>query len=79
VDFRTRLAADPPYVRSDICAVPAAGVVGEAMVAWILAGALTERFGGDRLDAMLTAQASLRDAELPDGLAYLREKRGDRM
>ncbi len=50
VDLRTGLAADPPYIRSDICAVPAAAVVGEAMLAWVLAQSLLERFGGDRLD-----------------------------
>ncbi|MEX2570804.1 MAG: chorismate synthase, partial [Gemmatimonadota bacterium] len=33
--------------RSDVCALPAAGVVGEAMVAIVLAGALLEKFGGD--------------------------------
>lgn len=36
--------------RSDYCAVPAAGVVGEAMVAIVLAGALLEKFGGDTLE-----------------------------
>jgi chorismate synthase len=33
--------------RSDVCAVPAAAVVGEAMVALVLADALVEKFGGD--------------------------------
>ena len=36
--------------RSDYCAVPAAGVVGEAMVSIVLAGALLEKFGGDTLE-----------------------------
>ena len=35
--------------RSDVCAVPAAAVVGEAMVALVLADALLERFGGDSI------------------------------
>ncbi len=65
VDFETGLPADPPYVRSDVCAVPAAAVVGEAMVAWVLAEALTDRFGHDRLDAMLAAWRSVRDADAP--------------
>ena len=38
-----------------MCAVPAAAVVGEAMVGWVLAEALCERFGADRLDLMLAA------------------------
>jgi chorismate synthase len=40
---------DAAYERSDICAVPAASVVGEAMVAVVLAEALLEKFGGDSL------------------------------
>jgi chorismate synthase len=55
VDVRTGRPVDPPYVRSDVTAVPAAAVVGEAMVAWVLAQAVVERFGGDRLDLMLAA------------------------
>ena len=35
--------------RSDVCAVPAAAVVGEAMVALVLADAMVEKFGGDSL------------------------------
>lgn len=50
VDLATGEPAAPPYVRSDICAVPAAAVVGEAVVVLVLASALLERFGGDRLD-----------------------------
>lgn len=62
VDFATGETVDPPYVRSDVTAVPAAAVVGEAMVGWVLADALVERFGGDRLDGMLAAAAAVRDA-----------------
>jgi chorismate synthase len=65
VDFITGEAVDPPYVRSDVCAVPAAAVVGEAMVAWVLSDALTERLGGDRLDAMLCAWEVLRHPPAP--------------
>lgn len=36
--------------RSDVCAVPAAAVVGEAAVAWEIAAAMLEKFGGDHLD-----------------------------
>jgi chorismate synthase len=38
------------YERSDVCVVPAAGVIGEAMVALVLAGAMLEKFGGDSLE-----------------------------
>jgi chorismate synthase len=38
--------------RSDVCAVPAAGVVAEAAVAFELASAMIEKFGGDSIDEM---------------------------
>ncbi|HUB78967.1 MAG TPA: chorismate synthase [Bryobacteraceae bacterium] len=50
VDFATREPALAAYERSDVCVVPAAGVVGEAMVALVLAQAFLEKFGGDSLD-----------------------------
>jgi chorismate synthase len=49
VDLSTRESAKAAYERSDICVVPAAGVIGEAMVAIVLAGAFLEKFGGDSL------------------------------
>lgn len=49
VDLRTGERADAVRERSDVCALPAAGVVGEAMVAIVLAGAVLEKFGGDSL------------------------------
>ena len=53
VDLDTGEAAETQYQRSDVCAVPAAAVVVEAMVAWVLADALLERYGGDHVDAIL--------------------------
>lgn len=47
IDVRTGEEAHAIYQRSDICAVPAASIVGEAMVALVLADALLEKFGGD--------------------------------
>lgn len=47
VDVATGEAAAAHHQRSDVCAVPAAGVVAEAMVALTLAGAVLEKFGGD--------------------------------
>jgi chorismate synthase len=49
VDLRTGLAATAAVERSDVCAVPAAGVVGEAVVAMVLAEAFLETFGGDSI------------------------------
>jgi chorismate synthase len=49
VDLVTRDPALAAYERSDICVVPAAGVIGEAMVAIVLAQAFLEKFGGDSL------------------------------
>ncbi|MDF2575239.1 MAG: chorismate synthase [Agromyces sp.] len=47
VDVATGEAAPAHHQRSDVCAVPAAGVVAEAMVALTLANAVIEKFGGD--------------------------------
>jgi chorismate synthase len=49
VDLKTGEAVEAHYERSDICVVPAAGVIGEAMLAIILADAMLEKFGGDHL------------------------------
>ncbi len=53
VDLRSGEAAEAVRERSDVCAVPAAGVVAEAMVAVVLAGAVLEKFGGDSLAELL--------------------------
>jgi chorismate synthase len=47
VDLTTMTEAPAAIERSDVCAVPAAAVVGEAMVAFVLADAFLEKFGGD--------------------------------
>jgi len=52
VDLATGKPATTQYQRSDICAVPAAAVVGEAMVAWVITEALLEKVGGDSLAEM---------------------------
>jgi chorismate synthase len=49
VDLETREPSKAAYERSDVCVVPAAGVIGEAMVAIVLASAALEKFGGDSL------------------------------
>jgi chorismate synthase len=55
-------AAAAAIERSDVCAVPAAAVVGEAMMCLVLAGALLEKFGGDRLADVEAALADYRRA-----------------
>jgi chorismate synthase len=47
VDVATGEAAKAHHQRSDVCAVPAAGVVAEAMVALVIANSVLEKFGGD--------------------------------
>jgi len=49
VDLRTGNAAKAAVERSDVCAVPAAAVIGESMVALVVADALLEKFGGDSM------------------------------
>jgi len=49
VDLKTKERVEAHYERSDVCVVPAAGVIGEAMVAITIAGAFLEKFGGDSM------------------------------
>jgi len=49
IDLHTGEEIQAHYERSDVCTVPAAGVIGEAMVALVLARAMLEKFGGDSL------------------------------
>ncbi|MEY2849299.1 MAG: hypothetical protein RI885_1966 [Actinomycetota bacterium] len=67
VDVATGGAAEAHHQRSDVCAVPAAGVVAEAMVALVLADAVLEKFGGDSVgETRRNLRAYL--AAIPDGL-----------
>jgi chorismate synthase len=52
IDLRSGAPAETAYQRSDVCAVPAASVVGEAMAAWTVAEALRDKLGGDSLAEM---------------------------
>jgi len=61
VDFTTMQDAPATIERSDVCAVPAAAVVGEAMVAWVLAEAALDKFGGDTLDDFRAAATHYAD------------------
>ena len=60
VDIATHEPAEALRERTDSCTVPAAGVVGEAMVAFVLADAYRRKFGGDHID---DARAALRSYE----------------
>ncbi len=53
VDVTTMDESPAAIERSDVCAVPAAAVVGEAMVAIVLAGAALEKFGGDSIEELV--------------------------
>jgi len=66
VDLVDGKEAATQYERSDICAVPRAAVVGEAMVAFVLADALLEKLGGDSLDEMRPRFAALRRNSLEE-------------
>jgi len=52
-DLRTGEEIPAHYERSDVCVVPAAGVIGEALLATVLAEAALEKFGGDHIDETL--------------------------
>lgn len=49
VDLKTKKIVDARYERSDVCAVPACSVIGEAVIAPVLANAFLEKFGGDSI------------------------------
>ncbi|WP_409047175.1 chorismate synthase [Microbacterium sp. HA-8] len=67
VDVATGDTAAAHHQRSDVCAVPAAGVVAEAMVAIVLAGSVLEKFGGDSVrETRRNLEAYL--AEIPAAL-----------
>ncbi len=61
VDIATREPAQALRERTDSCVVPAAGVVGEAMLAIVLAGAYRDKFGGDHIDDVRVALAAYRE------------------
>jgi len=61
VDLTTMQNAPAAIERSDVCAVPAAAVVGEAMVSFVLADAFLEKFGGDSVDEIARHVAASAD------------------
>ena len=62
IEVRTGRKSEAHYERSDVCVVPAAGVIGEAMVAIVLADACLEKFGGDNLKETLGNYRSYLDS-----------------
>ncbi|MFQ3574372.1 MAG: chorismate synthase [Thermodesulfovibrionales bacterium] len=50
IDIQTKEMVEASYERSDVCAVPAAAVIGEAMVSLTLVDAFLEKFGGDSME-----------------------------
>jgi chorismate synthase len=61
VDISTHAPAEALRERTDSCTVPAAGVVGEAMVAFVLADAYRQKFGGDHIDDVRAALAAYKE------------------
>ena len=61
VDLATMMESPASIERSDVCAVPAAAVVGEAMVALVLADAAMEKFGGDSIQDLVTNYHAFRE------------------
>ncbi|MYH41921.1 MAG: chorismate synthase, partial [Chloroflexi bacterium] len=61
-DLHTGAEATSFYERSDACVVPAAAVIGEAMLAIVLAGAALEKFGGDHVEELRRNHAAFRES-----------------
>lgn len=66
VDLNIGEASPTEYERSDFCAVPRAAIVGEAMVAFVLADEIVRKIGGDSLSEMMPRFDKLRRATLSD-------------
>ncbi len=64
-DLKTGAPSPAHVERSDVCVIPAAGVVAEAMLALVLADALTEKFGGDQVADIAAAVARYRERLKP--------------
>ena len=62
VDLATKQAVEAVVERSDVCAVPAAAVVGEAMMAIVIAQAFLEKLGGDSVDEIRRNYTAYQDA-----------------
>ncbi|MBI4593330.1 MAG: chorismate synthase [Candidatus Rokubacteria bacterium] len=62
VDLATKETVEAVVERSDVCAVPAAGVVGEAMMALVLAPAFLEKFGGDSINEIRRNYAAYQES-----------------
>ncbi len=60
VDVATKEPAEAFRERSDVCAVPAAGVVAEQMMAYVLGGEVLAKFGGDTIDDVVVASEAYR-------------------
>jgi chorismate synthase len=67
IDVKTGEASKAHHQRSDVCAVPAAGIVAEAMVALVVANAVLEKFGGDSVTETKRNMASFLES-IPDVL-----------
>ncbi|HXX57533.1 MAG TPA: chorismate synthase [Thermodesulfovibrionales bacterium] len=61
VDIITKEPFEASYERSDVCAVPAASIVGEAMTALVVADAFLEKFGGDTMEEVMRNYASYKE------------------
>lgn len=73
IDTTTGQEAVAHHQRSDVCAVPAAGVVAEAMVMLVLADALVEKFGGDSLAEIKRNLTNYLDS-IPEAIAPVRQR-----
>jgi chorismate synthase len=68
IDTATGKEAIAHHQRSDVCAVPAAGIVAEAMVSLVIVEAILEKFGGDSLAEVMRNRDSYL-ASIPDTIA----------
>jgi chorismate synthase len=77
VDLKTKEAEQSTYQRSDVTAVPAAGVILEAVIAFVLADAMLEKFGGDSLRETKRNYRSYQE-QIQDARIFQGDTAGDR-
>lgn len=75
IDIVTKKPFFASVERSDVCAVPAASIVGEAVLAWVLAQAITEKFGKDSMEEMLENYTNYKKRQFEPLVTNVKDKK----
>ncbi len=75
IDIVTKKPFFASVERSDVCAVPAASIVGEAVLAWVLAQVITEKFGKDSMEEMLENYTNYKKRQFEPFVTNVKDKK----